>query len=175
MTSPHNQVSAPGWQQPAGAPQPPQQYAPGQYGQPPAQYPPQGQYPQPGQYQQGGPYQQPGPYQQAPAAPAQQYPQQGQFPPAQQYPQPGQLPPGQDGQQQLQADFLKHTGMLLWWQQSTNTHTGTVEDLRRAYTKAQTHNLLFGWWSISSVLVFNWWAIFRNMYEYHKVKKAAGR
>jgi len=131
----------------SGSPQPTAAPQPPQYAAP--------QYPQPGQYPQGQQYpQQHQPYQQYP----------------QQHPQPGQLPGGQ-----LQASYIKHTGMLIWWQQSTTTHTGTFEELQQAYSRAQTHNLLAGWWSISSVVAFNWWAIFRNMYEYHKVKKAAGR
>lgn len=115
--------------------------------------------------------------QQAPAQYGQpaQYAQQGQYPQAQQYPQQGQYQQGPQYGQQLSASYIKHTGMLIWWQQSTTTHTGTFEELTTAYTRAQTHNLLAGWWSISSVIAFNWWAIFRNMYEYHKVKKAAGR
>ncbi|HEY3504953.1 MAG TPA: hypothetical protein VGN37_19485 [Actinocatenispora sp.] len=175
MTHPQNPVSAPGAQHQAGAPQ---QHAPQQpaYAQQP-QYAPQGQQPQQGQY--GQQYPQQGQYQQAQYQQAQQgqYPQQGQYGQQYQQAQYGQHPQGQYAPAggQLEASFIKHTGMLIWWQQSTTTHTGTFEQITKAYTGAQTHNLLAGWWSISSVVVFNWWAIFRNMYEYHKVKKAAGQ
>lgn len=133
----------------------------------------------PGPYGSGQPSQQPG----------QQYPQQaqqpGQPPTGQQAPHPqyGQHAPhgypqpyGQAGQNGVfSAKFVKHTGMLLLWQQSTRHTQGTFEQVAAAYKAAQTHCLLAGWWSISSALVFNWYAIFKNMYVYSQVKKQAGR
>jgi hypothetical protein len=148
-------------QYPAGGPQPPAapQYAPGT----PTQYaPPQHGQPQHGQPQYGQPqYGQPGPAPQGygPGAEQQGYGQQG-------YGQPGAA---------LTATFVKHTGMLLLWQQNTRRYQGSFEQITAKYKQAQLHCLLAGWWSISSVIFFNWFALGKNMYEYGKVKKAAGR
>jgi hypothetical protein len=158
-------------QYPAGGPQPPAapqyapgtptQYAPPQHGQPQHGQPQYGQ-PQYGQPQYGQPqYGQPGP------AP------QGYGPGAEQqgYGQPGHGQPGAA----LTATFVKHTGMLLLWQQNTRRYQGSFEQITAKYKQAQLHCLLAGWWSISSVIFFNWFALGKNMYEYGKVKKAAGR
>lgn len=133
-----------------------QQPAP-QYGSAPQQpYPPQQQQPYPpqGQYQQ-------------------QYPAQQQYPGQQYGQQPGWGAPQGGGV--YQARFTRHTGMLLMWQQSRRTVSGSFEQVEQEYKAAQTHNLTAGWWSISSIIAFNWIAIFGNMYAFSKVKKAAGR
>jgi hypothetical protein len=93
--------------------------------------------------------------------------------PGAQYGQPG-AQYGQPGAA-LSATFIKHTGMLLLWQQSTRRYQGSFEQITAKYKEAQLHCLLAGWWSISSVIFFNWFALGKNMYEYGKVKKAAGR
>ena len=160
-----------------GVPQQPAQQYPGQ------QYPAQQQYP--GQQQPGQPYggpQQPGQQYGGPQHPGQPYggPQQfpGQQQPGkpyggpQQYGQPG---TGAATNDALTASFIKHTGMLLLWQQNTRHHRGTFDQITTQYKQAQLHCLLAGWWSISSVIFFNWFALGKNMYEYGKVKKAAGR
>ncbi|GIL28332.1 hypothetical protein [Actinocatenispora comari] len=150
---------------PAGGPQPPAaQYAPG----PPPQYaPPQSGSPQYGQPQYGQSQYGQSQYGQS------QYGQPGPAP--QGYgPGAGQQGYGQPGAA-LTATFVKHTGMLLLWQQNTRRYQGSFEQITAKYKQAQLHCLLAGWWSISSVIFFNWFALGKNMYEYGKVKKAAGR
>lgn len=136
-------------------PQQPQQ----QYGAPQGYAPPpQQQYAPPPQQQYAPPPQQPGYQQQHPGY------QQGGY----------QQHPGYQ-QQVVSAEFLKHTGALIWWQQSTVRVQGSFEDVTAAYKKAQLHCLTLGWWSISSVLAFNWIAMISNVIAYGRVKKAAGR
>jgi hypothetical protein len=119
-----------------------------------------------------------------PQQPQQQYGAPQGYAPPQQHPgyqQPGYQPhPGyqqQAYQQQavVSAEFLKHTGALIWWQQSTVRVQGSFEDVTAAYKKAQLHCLTLGWWSISSVVAFNWIALISNVIAYGRVKKAAGR
>lgn len=128
--------------------------------------------------QYGGPQyapQQPYPPQQQPYPPQQQpYPPQGQPPqyPGQQYgQQPGWGPQG--GVYEIR--LTRHTGAVIWWQQSRRTVTGSFEQIEQEYKSAQTHNLTLGWWSISSIIIYNWIAIFGNMINFNKVKKSAGR
>ncbi len=135
-----------------GWPQPPANTGPAPYG-PPAQYPPAQQYPpQQGQYQQ--------------------------YPPPQQHHQGQQYQQGQYQQAQggtYTARFIKHTGMLILWQQSTATSRGSFEQIAADYRSAQQHCLLAGWWSISSILAFNWYALIKNAVVFGKVKREAGR
>ena len=41
------------------------------------------------------------------------------------------------------------------------------------YDKAQQHNLLFGWWSIASILFFNWFALISNSRAAGQLRKIA--
>ncbi len=161
-TAPHGQPGqyAPAQQQYQQYPQ--QQYQQGQY--PPAQQHTQQQYQQ-GQHQQYAQGQQ---YQQGQQYPQQQYPpqQQGQY-------QQGQYQHAPSGT--YTARFVKHTGMLILWQDSTSTTEGSFEEITEAYRSAQQHCLLAGWWSISSVLVLNWYSLIKNAVVYGKVKRKAGR
>lgn len=92
-----------------------------------------------------------------------------QFPPP---PTPGGFPSPPQGQQvpaQVggpgQRYFLnlrRHTGMLILWQTRRGRFEGSYEALKREYAAAQRHNLLFGWWSISSIILMNWLTLFQN-------------
>lgn len=85
----------------------------------------------------------------------------------------GPAPTGAPAQYRLRV--IKHTGMLLAWQQSTRQYTGTYEQCMAEYDKAQRHNLLFGWWSIASILFFNWFALVSNSRAAAQLRKIAGK
>jgi hypothetical protein len=42
------------------------------------------------------------------------------------------------------------------------TVTGTFAQCEHALSQAQQHNLIAGWWSIASLLVWNWVALAAN-------------
>jgi hypothetical protein len=52
--------------------------------------------------------------------------------------------------------------MVVYWQTRRTRFEGGYETLMREYQAAQRHNLMFGWWSISSILFFNWLILFQN-------------
>ena len=58
---------------------------------------------------------------------------------------------------------VKHTGMVIAWWQQTYTVRGSYDQCLRAIREAQNMNLLLGWWSILSLVLFNWVAIFQNV------------
>ena len=118
--------------------------------------------------------QQPGPY----GPPHQNYgpPQNYGQQPGQHYGQHYGQPYGQQGYGQqpiFEASFVKHTGALILWQQSTTHYRGTFEQITEAYRKTQNHNYAAGWWSIASILVWNWVAIIGNSRRYKKIQQAA--
>jgi len=76
--------------------------------------------------------------------------------------------------QQYRLRVIRHAGMLLAWQQTTRLYTGTYEQCMAEYDKAQQHNLLFGWWSIASILFFNWFALISNSRAAGQLRKIAG-
>jgi len=43
------------------------------------------------------------------------------------------------------------------------------------HKKAQQHNLLFGWWSIGSILFLNWFALIANSRAAKQLGKIAGK
>lgn len=59
--------------------------------------------------------------------------------------------------------LIKQTGLLLANQRQSFTYHGSPEQLRPYYYRVLGHNLLFGWWSLYSVLInpvvilLNWW------------------
>lgn len=73
----------------------------------------------------------------------------------------------------FQIRLLKHTGLLLAWQQQTLHYTGTLEQCEQYYNAAQQHCLLAGWWSLASSLLFNWIAIFSNAGAIKRVRNLA--
>jgi hypothetical protein len=77
--------------------------------------------------------------------------------------------------QQYRLRVIRHTGLLLAWQQSTRQYVGTYEQCLAEYGKAQQHNLIFGWWSIASILLFNWIALISNSRAAGQLKKIAGK
>ena len=76
---------------------------------------------------------------------------------------------------QYHLRIIQHTGMLLAWHQSTRQYVGTYEQCLAEYEKAQRHNLLFGWWSIASILFFNWYALIANSRAAGQLRQIAGR
>jgi len=77
--------------------------------------------------------------------------------------------------QQYRLRVIRHMGLLLAWQQSTRQYAGTYEQCMAEYNKAQQHNLLFGWWSIASILFFNWFALVSNSRAAGQLRKIAGK
>jgi hypothetical protein len=87
----------------------------------------------------------------------------------------GQTAPPTGPPQRYHLRVVRHTGLLLAWQQSTRQYTGTYEQCMAEYDKAQQHNLLFGWWSIGSILIMNWVALISNSRAAGQLKKIAGK
>lgn len=75
----------------------------------------------------------------------------------------------------FQVKLTEHTGALILFSVRTITVTGTLEQCEAAYRRAQTHNLLAGWWSFLSVLLMNWIAIFGNMSQIITVRRLAAQ
>lgn len=149
-------------------------------------------HPQPYGYPQPYGHQQPGPYPHHPYPPsAQPYPPAAQHDPragqpylpvAQPYPPPPQPPvaghapwpahyppqgshpthPATGDQRLFQVRIRKHTGAIILMFNQTYTITGTFAQCEAALRNALLHNLLAGWWSIASVLIWNWVAILDN-------------
>lgn len=63
----------------------------------------------------------------------------------------------------FQVRVMKHTGLAIVCVNQRCTTTGTFAQCEAAIRNAQLHNLLAGWWSIASVLVWNWVALFHNL------------
>jgi hypothetical protein len=76
---------------------------------------------------------------------------------------------------QYRLRVIRHTGLLLAWLQSTRQYTGTYEQCMTEHRKAQQHNLLFGWWSIGSILFLNWFALISNSRAAKQLGKIAGK
>lgn len=89
-------------------------------------------------------------------------------------PGPYQRPAGHGSPEPLfQINLIKHTGLVLAWQQQTVRYSGTLEQCELYYKEAQQHCLLAGWWSLASVILFNWIAIFSNMGAIKRVRNLA--
>lgn len=67
----------------------------------------------------------------------------------------------------------RHTGLLVLMQRRRYTVKGTLAQCEAAYKKAQTHNFVFGWWGVLSMLIFNWIAIFGNVSAMGKLRQVA--
>lgn len=74
-----------------------------------------------------------------------------------------------------QLRLIRHTGMLVLWHQSIRTYQGTYEQCMAAYASAQRHNLIFGWWSIVSIIFSNWFALIQNFRSANQLKEIAGK
>jgi len=55
----------------------------------------------------------------------------------------------------------KHVGALVFWYNQRRAVTGSSAQCDAAIGKAQLHNLLFGWWSLASLL-WNPISLYRN-------------
>lgn len=62
----------------------------------------------------------------------------------------------------FQVRLTKHTGLIMAWYNQSYTVTGTFAQCERALSQAQQHNLIAGWWSFASLLVWNWVALATN-------------
>lgn len=69
--------------------------------------------------------------------------------------------------------LIEHMGALIFWHQRTFVFTGTLEQCEAAYRRTQNQNLLVGWWSLASLLLFNWIALFSNMSAIKRLRAIA--
>ena len=76
--------------------------------------------------------------------------------------------------QQYTLPLTKVTGVVVVAHQATRTYAGTAAQLEEAYKKAQVHNLLFGWWSIPS-LIWNPIALVRNINRIKSLRALAAQ
>lgn len=109
-----------------------------------------------------------------PAYPTWPHPSQPPYPPPQQamqYPQPAPVSTGPEPV--FRVRIVKHTGAVVLWQHSRYSVTGTVTQCEAAIRYAQQHNLLAGWWSMTSVLALNWIALLANFRELKRLRRNA--
>ena len=76
-------------------------------------------------------------------------------------------------QRRYQIRLRQHTGMVVLMRMQTFTVQGTLAECEAAYKRAQTHNLIVGWWGVFSFLFMNWIAILGNMSAIAGVRKLA--
>ena len=123
-------------------------------------------YPPPGYPMPGTPYPQGG------------YPPHG-YPPAPAgYAVPQQYPPQpatQDGVRRFRMTLRRHTGLVMFFLNQRYSFTGTLDECEQAYRFAQNHNLLGGWWSVASLLVWNWVCLLGNYNQMQQVRRLAGQ
>lgn len=62
------------------------------------------------------------------------------------------VPPAPPTEPVFQVRVCKHTGAVLFWFNQRTTVTGTYAQCEAAISAANQHNLLFGWWSVGSLL-----------------------
>ena len=97
------------------------------------------------------------------------------------YPQPSHVyagwatPAAAGNQPVFQVRVTKHTGLAIAWYNQRYTVTGTLQQCEAAISQAQQHNLLAGWWSLASVLVWNWVALLENHSARKALRHQAGR
>lgn len=63
----------------------------------------------------------------------------------------------------FQVRATTHTGGLVLWFNQSRTVRGTYAECSAALNRAQTHNVIFGWWSLFSILFMNWIALGENL------------
>jgi hypothetical protein len=81
--------------------------------------------------------------------------------PAHQAQRPNQAP-YQPQEPPFQVRLTKHTGLVMAWYNQSYTVTGNFAQCEHAISQAQQYNLIAGWWSMTSVLVWNWVALAAN-------------
>ncbi|HEY9303782.1 MAG TPA: hypothetical protein VIO95_05785 [Mycobacterium sp.] len=82
-------------------------------------------------------------------------------------------PPQPSGYGPLSISLVKHTGMLVLWQNRTYRVSGTLAECERAYRSAQIHNLTLGWWSLTSAVLVNWISLVSNALAIGKLRRIA--
>jgi hypothetical protein len=71
--------------------------------------------------------------------------------------------------------LLKHTGLLIAWQNQEFQYRGSPEILRPYYMRILYHNIFLGWWSAFSLLInpasiiINWYKWVKYKYQYDKL------
>lgn len=90
------------------------------------------------------------------------------------YPAPQRYPVAPaDGVPRYHITLRRHTGLMMWWFNQTHTFTGTIEECEREYRSAQNHNLLVGWWSLASLLLWNWVSLLGNQHRMAYLRRLA--
>ncbi|WP_068205018.1 MULTISPECIES: hypothetical protein [unclassified Mycobacterium] len=56
----------------------------------------------------------------------------------------------------------KHTDLALAFLNEKYAFTGTLAQCEAIIRDAQRHNLVAGWWSMASLLIWNWVALHQN-------------
>lgn len=75
----------------------------------------------------------------------------------------------------FQVTITKHLGALVFWYNQRHTVTGSYAHCDSAISKAQRHNLLFGWWSVASLLVWNPFSLWRNASARTRLRQQAAQ
>ncbi|MEE6175268.1 DUF2510 domain-containing protein [Mycobacterium sp. 050134] len=78
-----------------------------------------------------------------------------------------------DPHRRFSIRLCKHTGAVILWHHQRYTFIGTLEQCEAEYRRAQTHNLLAGWWSPVSALLMNWVALISNLSSVGQVRRLA--
>lgn len=73
----------------------------------------------------------------------------------------------------FQVAVHTHIGMLLAWHSREAKFTGTYEQCLAELKRAQLQNLLIGWWSITSIVLWNWMALFMNAASRRSLRRQA--
>ena len=102
------------------------------------------------------------------------YPPHGYFPAPAGYAAPQQYPtrPAAPGDvRRFRMTLRRHTGLMVLFLNQRYSFTGTLEECEQAYRLAQTHNLLGGWWSVASLVVWNWVCLLGNHNQIQQVRR----
>ncbi len=75
----------------------------------------------------------------------------------------------------FQVRPIKLTGKLIAWYNRRVTVTGTLAECEAAIKSAQVHNLVAGWWSLGSVILWNWIAIVTTARERKRLHQSAAQ
>jgi hypothetical protein len=75
----------------------------------------------------------------------------------------------------FQVRPMQHTGIVIVWLNRRYTVTGSFAQCEAAIKAAQRHNLVAGWWSFASVVLWNWIAIFTNINQRKQLHRNAAQ
>ncbi|TRW76977.1 hypothetical protein FK535_27375 [Mycolicibacterium sp. 018/SC-01/001] len=73
----------------------------------------------------------------------------------------------------FEVTVMTHAGAVFFWFSQRRTVRGTYAQCEAAIRSAQNQNLLVGWWSVLSLLIFNWIALSHNSSERKRLHQQA--